>query len=241
MKEWRKYERFVAMLQSGEATDDLTVVPNAKLIGCISGIGRQIDVLVDARWEENITRRVIVDAKRYRRKVDVKTVESFEGMMKDCRAQHGIIVCPNGYTPAALRRAQDAITIKLVPLKDLDNFDLNAWDPCTGKCQAELNADRRGLVLYDSPFGLTIADSPLSIVANGKCDVCNNFHVWCWVCGAKFALGDEDEYKCSCNWFWLTAIEEEVDSPTGESIEAVHLFMILLDGAVIPVDRRKLR
>jgi hypothetical protein len=239
--DWRVYERFIARLQSKEATDDLTVIPNAILIGNISGAKRQIDVLIDARWAEDISRRVIVDAKRYKRKVHVKDVESFEGMMRDCRAQHGILVCPHGYSKAAFRRAKDAITIKLVALSDLKDFDLMAWDECAGACsRPDAKITEQGLVLWDSPFGLAVADSPLSIVAVGKCDVCHNFQIWCWDCGQKFALQDEDEYKCNCNRFWLTSIEEEVDNPQGEIVQAVHLFLCLNMGVVIPVDRRKL-
>ena len=52
MKDWRLYERFVAGLMADSASDDLTVIPNAKLIGCISGVERQIDVLVDPLDEQ---------------------------------------------------------------------------------------------------------------------------------------------------------------------------------------------
>ena len=242
MKDWRLYERFVAGLMSEHASDDVTVIPNAKLIGCISGVERQIDVLIDAKWDEDTNRRVIVDAKRYKNKIDVKDVETFEGMMTDCRSQYGVIVCPNGYSEAAQRRAQDAITIKLVPLSELDDFTLSTWEPCIGKCTESTRKNSpRGLVLYDSPYGLTLGESPLSIMAVGKCDSCNEFHVWCWDCGQKSALRDEDEFKCSCDdRFWVTAIEEEAEDVNG-TLKSVNLFLVLFSGAVIPVDRRNLR
>ena len=59
-----------------------SVTPNASLIGGISGTALQIDVLVEARFEDDCSRRIIFDAKRRSRKVDVKDVESFEGMMR---------------------------------------------------------------------------------------------------------------------------------------------------------------
>ncbi|HEX5733374.1 MAG TPA: restriction endonuclease [Blastocatellia bacterium] len=235
MKDWRLYERFIAGLMSEQSSDEITVIPNARIRGAISGTIRQIDVLIDSRHDEEISRRVIIDAKRYRNKVDVKDVESFEGMMKDCRAHHGVLVCPNGYTPAALRRAQNAITIRLVPLNELEKLDLGVWDCCAGACRTERRRGAEpGLVLWDSPYGLAVKDSPLHIMAIGKCDVCNNFHVWCWVCGAKFALKDEDEHKCSCPWFWLTAIEDEVDDSNTRPIKAVHLLLILPVGLDLP-------
>lgn len=229
MVDWRLYERFIARLISEEhSTAETTVTPNAKIQGAISGVSRQVDVLVDCRFGEDISRRILVDAKRYESKVDVKDVETFEGMMKDCRAQRGILVCPKGYTPAALRRAQDAITIKLVPLSELENLDLDSWDPCLGQCQSSRRRKSEpGAVLWDSPYGFAVGDSPLSIFVSGKCDGCRNFHVWCWACGQRFALMDEETTVCGCDWMWLTVIEEEEDDEAGsETLEAVYLLVV---------------
>jgi len=243
MNDWRFYERFVAELMADEnARDDVTVIPNARIVGAISGVKRQIDVLIDAKWDDDICRRIIVDAKRYKKKIDVKDVEMFEGMMSDCRAQCGIIVCPNGFTPAAKKRAQDAITIRLLPLEEVENFSLYSWYPCVGNCTNKKEDGKHGLVLYGSPYGLATGNSPLSIVAVGKCDVCHDFHIWCWDCGKKFALKDEDEYKCNCDGrFWLTAIEEDGTNTDGTLQKSVQLLLILSFGpTVIHVDRRKL-
>lgn len=240
---WRLLERLAHQIQSEEATPDLTVTPNTRLKGGISGRRRQVDVLVDARWDDGRERRIIIDAKHRRRKIDIKQVEEFEGMMRDCGAKHGVIVCTSGHTDAALRRAQDAISIRLVLPEEIDQFDISHWDDCRGSCCAPGSKwSSTGLVLWDPPHGLAINDSPLSIVAVGKCDVCNDFNIWCWDCGAKFALSSDDEKKCSCERFWLTATEEEEDG----SGSAVHLFLILLPTATngpsvtIPVDRRRL-
>src|SRR3954468_22330294 len=99
MTDWRIYERFVAKLMADQAEHDMTVLPNVKLLGTISGVHRQIDVLIDSRHDHSDSRRIIVDAKRHKRPLDVKKVEEFEGMMRDVQAHHGILVCPNGYTP----------------------------------------------------------------------------------------------------------------------------------------------
>lgn len=241
--DWRLYERFIASFESEGASDSLTVIPNAKLIGCISGIERQVDVLVDARVEEDVSRRVIMDAKYRRRKIDVKDVEEFEGMMRDCRAQRGIIICSSGFTDGALRRAQDSITIRLLPLQDLDSLDLTQWEPCLGSC-SESRSRRKspGWVLYDQPFGLAIGESALSVMVVGKCDGCSNFHIWCWTCGARFALSDEDEHHCGCDWFWVTAAEDEGLDRFGNELESVLLLLTIPAALqVLVVDRRPLR
>jgi hypothetical protein len=85
----------------------------------------------------------------------------------------------------------------------------------------------------------------LAVVYTGKCDVCHNFHIWCWDCGEKFALDDEIEYQCCCERLWVTAIEEEetgdgIDKAANTIHNAVHLFLIVGQNA-LPLDRRRLR
>ena len=236
---WRLYERFVASLYSSKATDDVTVTPNAVLTGAISGVRRQIDVLIDARIQEDVGRRVIVDAKYWKRKVDVTDVEAFEAMMRDCRAQRGILVCGAGFTEGAKRRAQEQIGLTLIPAEDLESIDLTDWEACLGECMTPSSRRaRKGWVLYDQPFGLTAGDVPFAVFVLGKCDECRNFHVWCWTCGTKFALGDEAEHHCGCNWFWLTAIEDE--GPENSGLQAVLLLLVVLPGKIFVADRRPL-
>lgn len=235
MADWKKYERFVAFLCSEEfSTDDTTVIPNAKIVGKFSHIKRQIDVLIEKKFTFDRSRRVIVDAKNHKRKIDVKDIEEFEGMMRDCNASKGILVCPNGFSEGALRRAQEHISIRVVGLDDLDKIDLTLWEDClSSKCSAR---KQRGLILWDSPYGIRTHDGLVCVSCVAKCDACGSFHVWCWGCGEKFALTNEDEHKCgcknSCDWFWLTAIEEDVDDLTGEQLKAVYLLLPSLRGEV---------
>lgn len=235
MSNWRLYERFVAKLMAEEAASDMTVIPNATLLGRLSGVQRQIDVLIESRHQHDASRRVIVDAKRHKRPIDVKQVEEFEGMMRDVAADHGILVCPNGHTPAALRRAQDAISIRLVSLSDLESLDLTSWDRCS-------HPSCDGLVLWDAHPALSIASGPWQISATSKCDKCRRFNVWCWGCGSRVALGDEDEHQCGCKgpWFWLTAIEDDSENDA-EQLAVVYLLMIFGSGQHAVVDRRPLR
>lgn len=210
-------------------------------MGRISQKPRQIDVLLDARWGDDLSRRIIIDAKLYRAKLDIKDVESFEGMMRDCGAERGILVCPNGWSEGAERRAQDAITVKLLSLEELEEKKLWAsFDECVGKCyQNPSTRSQKGLVLWDAEHLLAI-DGLWAIVFTGKCDVCHDFHIWCWDCGEKFAIGDEDQHECYCERLCVSAIEEEVDGPSGETLNAVHLLLLLGDN-VLPLDRRRLR
>jgi hypothetical protein len=105
-----------------------------------------------------------------------------------------------------------------------------------GEC-ARSTGSRKGLVLWDGqlPVG---AEGMWVIVWIGKCDRCHSFHVWCWDCGEKFALSDEDDHVCDCGNRWVTLIEHEV---SGEQVfSAVHL-AVMIGEEVFPLDRRRVR
>ena len=241
MTSWKKYERFVAELCSEDyQSTSTTVIPNAKIKGCLSKTIRQVDVLIDSRFGDDRDRRIIVDAKKYNRPLNVKDVESFHGMMIDCSSKVGILVCPNGYSAAAKKRAQDFINLKVVSLEELEGIDLESWDDClSDNCNEK---SKRGLVLWDTPMGIGAPDSPVSISCTGKCDVCGDFHIWCWDCGKKFSLIDESEAKCNCKhpWFWLTATEDdEASSNDNEQSTSVYLLLVTPLDALI-ADRKPL-
>jgi hypothetical protein len=128
---WKLYERLVASFEVEAAGIDASVTPNATLLGSISGTQRQIDVLVDARWEDDLSRRIIFDAKRRSRKIDVADVEAFEGLMRDVRASRGVLVCTKGHSEAAERRAQQSIDIRLLSEDEALEIDHAAIDPCS--------------------------------------------------------------------------------------------------------------
>lgn len=238
--EWKLYERVVAAFLAENEGIEVSVTPNARIVGTISGTFRQVDALLDARWGDDLSKRIIVDAKRYRGKVDIKDVESFESMMRDCRAARGVIVCPNGWTEGARRRAQDAITIALLTLEEVENRDWRAaFEDCYGTCASSQACTRNGLVLWDAQHHLAI-DDLWAIVYTGKCDACHDYHVWCWDCDEKFALGTEDDHTCACDRIWASLIEEEVDDQTGKTLNAVHLLMCA-GTQLASLDRRMLR
>ena len=233
MNKWRAYERLIAHLTADEYNDhSYTVIPNACVTGYISNRKRQIDVLVDYRYDTKLSTRIIVDAKDRKRAIDIKEVEAFEGLMKDVNAKRGVLVCSNGHTVAALRRAQEHIGIKLVSDEDVENLDLNSWDPCRNfKCSS-------GLVLWDATPGV-FHDNTVTVQATGKCDECGQFHVRCWGCGNRKSLGKEVDWQCACKgaWFWLTAIETEEDDE-GFVSKVNYLILVLGNGDANIIDRR---
>lgn len=240
--DWQKYERLVARLVADQLSTDLCVTPNARVTGIISGQSRQVDVLIDSRHDTDNSRRIIVDAKKRKRKIDITHVEAFQGAMKDVGATHGYLVCPVGHTEAAHKRAQDLVTICLVPLYHLQDFDPSTWP----KCQRP--GCTTGRVFWDGYPEISIELQAVSgpgqgqtklvkfVHYVGKCDRCGRFHVKCLTCNDLFSLDDnEGDYQCNCRlpWFWMASIEKDEHGQSSAELHAV-----LGSGKVITMDRR---
>ncbi|MCA9897594.1 MAG: restriction endonuclease [Ardenticatenaceae bacterium] len=234
---WVVYERCVAAFAAHEFDDlKLTVQPNVKIVGSLSGVKRQIDVLVDSRWNDGVDRRIIIDAKDRKRKVDVKDIESFEGMMKDCRASRGVLVCTHGYTEGAVKRAQEAITINVFTLDEILDFQW-AYEKCLGICsQSEHNKKptKRGMVLWVSYMGIP-SGTHMRVFQTGKCDGCHAFHVWCWECGLKFSVSDRSSTKCECGHDWISWPDDS------ENETSMQLMLRVDDQYGAIIDRRPTR
>jgi hypothetical protein len=237
----------VARLFADQLSTDLCVTPNAHVVGRISGVSRQLDVLIESRHDTDNSRRLIVDAKKKRRKVDVKDVEEFKGLMEDVLATHGYLVCPSGYTEAAEKRAQELISIRILPLDHLDNFDPSTWPSCLKpRC-------KKGKIFWDGYPVFFIRTVPASFLAEnkvlelerlhfvGKCDCCGGFHIWCKTCGDFLYLPENDDdhcgtqCKCKPPWFWIASIEEDDDGNA-----SAELHVCSADGTVRTVNRRSL-
>jgi len=91
------------------------VTHNAKLTGTKSGVLRQIDVLAEPSMI-GVPLRVVVECKRYTKKLGIGKVDEFVGKLIDTGAQMGILYAYSGVTPGAQARAdgqnQPSVTIR---------------------------------------------------------------------------------------------------------------------------------
>lgn len=240
---WLAYERCVSTWVAEEfGSLEMSVNQNVKLVGDVSKTSRQIDVLIDLRWRDDSRSRVIVDAKRRGRKVDISEVEKFEGMMRDCKANRGILVCQNGYTPAAAKRANESVLIVVKTMKDLEKFEFS-YEPCLRNCDSIGRGKRRSGVLWGDCLGVKGSDKTLSVLNVGKCDGCHSFHVWCWDCGGKFAIPDFYAYQCGCERNW-SVVPDNDGVKVDDNPRSMWLLMREasdLDGLPLVIDRRPLR
>lgn len=242
---WQLYERLVARMFADQLSTEYCVTPNARVVGRISGRSRQIDVLVDLRHDSDNSRRLVVDAKRRRRRVTISDVEAFQGLMEDVGATHGYLVCPRGHTKSAARRAQQKVFIRLVPLDCLEGFDPSTWPPCEArKCSGRVFWDgypaiAMSLRRADVPRGNNASLSYVHCV--GKCDRCGRFFVKCLTCGDMLSPPERDHddcgHQCGCKppWFWLASIENDE-----QGAESAELHVVMASGEVLTVDRRSL-
>jgi Restriction endonuclease. len=144
---WRAYEREVHA-EVATRYRDAVVTHDVKLAGHRSGVPRQIDILVEERAPSG-TVTTVIDAKHHGRKIDVKEVEAFIGLLHDIGICRGIMISSTGYTPAALQRAfRDDVDV------DLDVFSLAEFRQFQSH-GAIIYAGRNGAIL-SAPLGWAV-------------------------------------------------------------------------------------
>ncbi len=230
---WKTYERWIAALAREEAGVDLGVTANAKLRGR-SGEVRQVDVLVEARWHPTTATRLIIDGKRYESsRVDIKEVEAFLGMMEDCSAARGMLICPSGYTRGAKASAASNLDLRVLTVEEAERHAalLGGFELCFGACMERPSG--RGIVLWEHGAFVGGMDSAVTIAATGKCDGCHNFHIECQGCGRRLAVQDGSGESCLCEIEWRAVVERDATA----GVKAVVL-AARLEGQWYPLDRR---
>lgn len=144
---WKKYEREIHdQLQEMYPSSEIT--HNTTLPGRYSKTDRQIDILIiDYAAGERF--KIIIDGKYYSKKINVKEVEEFIGMMQDVGADKGLLITQKGYSQAALNRAHydpSRIELDILNFLELKKFQAFGAIPYSGE---------HG-VLMPSPFGWVI-------------------------------------------------------------------------------------
>jgi Restriction endonuclease len=120
MTRWRRFERLAEKIMR-DLTPHAEVKWDDHIVGQDSEAERQIDVSV--RWTDGDERHLLViDAKDWARPADVGNVEKFAGLVKDVRANNGILVCNAGFTRQALVYAKN-LCLGLFNLHDAESRD----------------------------------------------------------------------------------------------------------------------
>lgn len=146
--DWKQYEDEI-FEELRRRYPAVPITRNAKVLGRISQMLRQIDVLIEAQVLDSPV-RVIVDAKKRTKPIDVNDVESFIAMMADVEAHRGILVSTNGYTKTAVSRAYNEVNQDV----ELDVFSLEELKHLQGELAVPFSG-KAGVVLA-APFGWVI-------------------------------------------------------------------------------------
>lgn len=120
-EDWKKFQHEVYEECKRVFNDAEEILEDTHIKGKFTKRSRQIDTLIKLNDNDIIA----VDAKCYNKKVDVKEVESYIGMLKDIGANKGILISNKGFSKAAINRAhfgESNFEVDILSLANLDNF-----------------------------------------------------------------------------------------------------------------------
>lgn len=104
--DWKEFERLVFKELLKQFPDEM-VTRNVKVVGKYSGVPRQIDFLI-GNLDEGIENCGVFDAKKYSKKINVKTIDSLIGFLLDIGAGYGGVYSSKGFSKGAKARAANA-------------------------------------------------------------------------------------------------------------------------------------
>lgn len=144
---WKEYEAEIFDYFQ-QLYPDAEINLDAKKIGLFSKVSRQIDVLIEQYIAGNRF-TLVIDGKYYNKKVDVKAVESFIGMLEDIGAHKGLLISNQGFSEAAYNRAHfgpSEVELDILNFKDLHLFQAHGAMPYAGE----------NIAIVSAPFGWVI-------------------------------------------------------------------------------------
>jgi len=118
-----EYEHIVSAIHK-QFGGTATITDDEKIKGK-SGIIRQIDVAIRSQVA-GYDVLIIIQAKDYKRKVDIEKVDSLIGTLVDVGAAKAVLVSDSGFTKGAIGRAREDGHIELVSVIDVENQKLKA-------------------------------------------------------------------------------------------------------------------
>ena len=191
---WQEYQDAVANFYS-EAEGLGDVQMNITLPDKVTGQPRQIDCLITADIKGHKF-KMIVDAKRYKEKVNINQVDGVHALAEAVGVDKAIIVCANGWTEPAAKEARFLnMEIWLWPIEKARGFmDPGKWMLCP-VCNS-------GLVIMDNSGFNVSREGIISWWLAGQCKACEGGVAWCQDCGEQFSLTYGKTLCCGCRHMW---------------------------------------
>lgn len=121
---WRRFEKLVAKVQQ-ELAPNAIVTHDDRIMGHESETPRQVDVTVKQRIGQ-YNMLIAIDCKDYKRAVNITEVDQFIRLIKDIRANKGVMVAANGFSGTAKRIGGKA-GLNLYRLVDTEAHDWQTY------------------------------------------------------------------------------------------------------------------
>ena len=190
---WQEYQQIVAQLYE-QAEGIGTVYENITRADKITGQSRQIDAWLEIETK-GVNLGVLIDAKYHKQKVDIKTVEEVLALADSVGAASSIIVCSNGWTKPAQKRAKfSGMSLRLLSFEEaIEIIEPNKWIVCP-TCENDcIILDQDGMVQNMGLILWWLA---------GQCRECKTARVWCQDCRYKVRIPKNESHICSCGHKW---------------------------------------
>jgi Restriction endonuclease len=220
MKDWEKYEFEIFDKLKNEFPGG-EILKNQKKIGVFSKRSRQIDILVKA---EMIGKEIfgVIDCKKFSKKINVKTVESFIGFLEDVGANLGVMITNVGYSKSALNRITNYtnrdIRLDIVEFNNFEDYHFYP-DECS-LCRDEDDFPR-GFINFGETYGI-IKEDKVTLIQQGHCSYCGESYLKCQGCGEIIHFENDDEVECHCeNVYSVTS--EYIGQGMTENVYSVRL------------------
>ena len=102
---WKRFEKLIHQIHTQFAPKDAVVTLDDKIVGYESKVERQLDVTIRAIVAQYKV-LIVVECKDEARPLDVGTMGEFASLLRDVKANKGVMISTSGYTPAALEMAR---------------------------------------------------------------------------------------------------------------------------------------
>lgn len=122
-KLWRKYEKEIFNILK-DTFEDCHFEFDDLIFGKFSKVDRQIDIAIRGKIGGSEVLGII-DCKYFGKKIDVKIIEAFLGMIEDVKANFGIIITNQGFSKAAKNRATlKNLKLDIIKFNELEKIQL---------------------------------------------------------------------------------------------------------------------
>jgi hypothetical protein len=181
--QWKIFEQSVTDLVA-RFDGDAVVEHNVKLPGAVSGVPRQVDVLVSGRIGVSQL-RIAIECKLYKHKLGIGKIDEFVGKLHDLAVASGVLFCVSGYTSGAEARIKKAIhpAVQLEVLPQVGTVDVD-WSEVISRFTGFGDCPNENCYTGDISWQ-PWPQSDGSTIEAGSCNMCGTWAVRCQECGSR--------------------------------------------------------